>query len=123
MNPQTHALLMQILQAILSSLLPFIGTLVGSLLSYALWHLIGLIKNQKLQQEAATVVAFAEQKLVNSDAKRTYVLNFLMSKGLSQQDAEHLLEAAVLALNRNQAVAAAITSSASGLTDSSASAQ
>jgi hypothetical protein len=117
MNPQIQALLTQILQAVLPSLLPLVGTLVGSLLSYALWHLVGLIKNQKLQQLAAQAVAFAENRLTGDDAKRAYVLNFLMKQGLSEQDAEHLLEAAVLALNQNQA-ASVSSASTSGLTNS-----
>lgn len=93
--------LSQVGPQILAVLIPTIGTLIGSLFSYLLYYLIGLIKNQVLQEEAKKAVAFAEQKLVGNDVKLAYVKNFLkigLGKYLSDQDLDHLVESAVNAL-------------------------
>lgn len=97
----TNSLGSQLGVEVLKILVPIVGTAVGSLLSYLLYQLTGLIKNQKLQEEARKAVAFAEQKLVNNDEKLAYVKNFLKAnagKYLSDQDIDHLVEAAVNAL-------------------------
>lgn len=97
MNP----IFVQFGQELLKASLPMIGTLVGSLLSYLLYYLTGLIKSQTLQDETRKAVAYAEQKLVDNKDKLAYVETFLQARTggkLSQQDMAHLIEAAVLAL-------------------------
>lgn len=98
-------MLVQVALQTLQALLPVLGTLAGSLLSYLLYKLIGLIKNQSLQNEAKMAVAFAEQRFLTNADKLAYVHSFLKSRvgnSLSDQDLDHLLENAVLALKAQQ---------------------
>lgn len=86
---------------VLQALLPVIGTLIGTLTSYLLYYLIGLIKNKQLQEEARKAVAYAEQQLEGNPEKLAYVRNFLRARAgkyLTDQDIDHLIESAVAAL-------------------------
>lgn len=105
MNPDLKALLLQFSLALVQSLLPVLGTLIGSLASYLLYELIGKIKNDKLKVEVQMAVAYAEQKFVSNNDRLTYVQNWLKHKtGGKLDDAtlNHFIENAVVALQQNQ---------------------
>lgn len=107
-----HALVAQYGPQILSEVLPVLGTAVGSLLAYGLWHALGLIKNQQVRGLAQRAVAFAEQRLDTNDAKLGYVRNFLktqLGNKVSDEELDHFIEEAVLGLK--QTLKADITAS------------
>lgn len=97
LNPVLQQLGLQVLQMIL----PALGTALGSLAAWALYKVIGLIKNKKLQDDVFAAVSYAEAKLSGDQAKLAYVTAFIKSKvgnSLSDQEIAHLVEAAVLAM-------------------------
>lgn len=97
LNPVLQQLGAQVLQMIL----PALGTAIGSLAAWALYKVVGLIKNKKLQDEVNAAVSYAEAQLSGSQVKLAYVTAFIKSKvgsSLSDQEIAHLVEAAVLAM-------------------------
>lgn len=100
-----HSTLVQLGLPILQAALPALGTTIGTLVSLGLWRLIGLIKNKNLQMQVQMAVAYAQQKLDTNDAKLAYVQNFIKSKvgsSLSDEEIDHFIESAVLAMKQNQ---------------------
>lgn len=85
----------------LQQLLPALGTLVGSLLAWAIWSLLDLIKNERLRRLADQAVALAEQRIdVNSD-KLSFAKNYLrkrLGSKIEDEDLEAAIEQAVLQL-------------------------
>lgn len=102
-----HDMITQLGSQLIPTLVPIMGTLVGSLLSWMLYHLVGLIKNEKLRQEIQAAVSYAEQRLTGNSVKLDYVRTFVKAKvgsSLSDEQIEHMIEDAVNALQPTNVV-------------------
>lgn len=116
MDPQLKAALIQAGIVVLQNLLPLVGTLLGSLLSYLIYLAISHVKNQQLQNELQMAVSYAEQRFVNSPDKLAYVSSWIKQRTGGKIDdttLNHMLENAVVALNNSQVPASSTSPNAS----------
>ena len=96
--------LLDLLNQTIATLAPVLGTLLGSLVTWGVWQLIGLIKNKQARDLAGQAVAYAQQRLTSNDARLDYAKTYLKGKlgsRVSESDIDHFIEQAVLELKGN----------------------